>query len=58
MLHAPPPLDAPPTDPAEERAARHARVLQRLTEVRMDVAEALREQVLEQVAAKTPVDAG
>jgi hypothetical protein len=58
MLHAPPSLDAPPTDPAEEQAARHARVLQGLTEVCMDVAEALREQVLEQVAAKTPVDPG
>jgi hypothetical protein len=31
MPHAPPPLDTTPADPAEERAARQARVLQRLT---------------------------
>ena len=47
-----------PSDLADARAERQARVLERLCDLCMDVAEALREQVLGQVAAREAVDAG
>jgi hypothetical protein len=51
----PPPTDVAPADPAQDRVARHGKVLEELAEIGLDLARALRRQVTE---ADTPADAG